>query len=238
MQKGSWGKEKGEGEGGRREGGRRRGKEKGEGEGERRRGKEKGEVEGGRRGEEGEGGKEKGEGEGGRRRGKEKEGEGGRNVMSIISVSPFQTLCMLFFYVLADCMRSVDAVFLLDTSDGVVDTVNPSFRQYINNAASFFNIRSDKSRVGFVTYSNTPTIHSDLDDHPNIPDFQNMVNGAVFTRGIRDIPSALDSANALLNPANNRGARPDSDGIPRIVILIAGNEIYNSTCNQCSKKIN
>ena len=76
--------------------------------------------------------------------------------------------------------------------------------------------------VGMAAYSSSSTIQFDLDDFTTTSSLQNAVSNVVFTGGSTNTPDALDDARLLLNPGNNRGARVNSEGIPKIAILITG----------------
>ena len=116
----------------------------------------------------------------------------------------------------------MDCVFLLDRSGSVGRTNHNIALQFINSVISFFTIASNASRVGMAAYSSSSTIQFDLDDFTTTSSLQNAVSNVVFTGGSTNTPDALDDARLLLNPGNNRGARVNSEGIPKIAILITG----------------
>lgn len=119
-------------------------------------------------------------------------------------------------------MRNVDCVFLLDRSGSVGSANHNIALQFINSVISFFNIGLDSSRVGMAAYSSSSSIQFDLDRFTTSSRLQNAVEGVSYTGGSTNTPAALDHARLLLNPANNRGARVNSLGIPKIAILITG----------------
>ena len=116
----------------------------------------------------------------------------------------------------------MDCVFLLDRSGSVGLTNHNIALNFISNVISFFTIGSNSSRVGMAAYSSSSAIQFDLDDHATSQALVNGVSRVVFTGGSTNTPSALDRARLLLNPTNNRGARLNSFGIPKIAILITG----------------
>ena len=129
-----------------------------------------------------------------------------------------------FVSVHIDCQRNIDAVFMLDRSGSVGLPNHLIALQFINTAVSFFNIGRSTSRVGVAAYSFSSNIEFDLNAHSSISSLQNAVGNIVFTGGATNTPDALDDALELLNPATNRGARPSSEGIPKIAILITGDK--------------
>ena len=62
-------------------------------------------------------------------------------------------------------------------------------------------------------YSDTSTVLFDLDDHSSVSALQQAINSVPYTGGFTNTPAALDDARLLLDPANNRGARPSSQGL-------------------------
>ncbi len=114
----------------------------------------------------------------------------------------------------------MDCVFLLDRSGSVGRTNHNIALNFINNVISFFTIGSSFSRIGMAGYSSSSAIQFDLDDHTTSQALVNGVSQVGYTGGSTNTPSALDHARLLLDPANNRGARPNSLGIPKIAISL------------------
>lgn len=123
---------------------------------------------------------------------------------------------------LADCVRNVDCVFLLDRSGSVGRSNHNIALQFINSVVSFFRISLNSTRVGMAAYSSSSSIQFDLNDLTTSTALQNRIGQVSYTGGSTNTPAALDHARLLLNPANNRGARANSQGIPKIAILITG----------------
>ena len=130
---------------------------------------------------------------------------------------------------LLDCERNVDCVFLLDRSGSVGRTNHDIALNFISNVISFFTIGSNSSRIGMAAYSSSSAIEFDLNTHTTSQALVNAVSQVRFTDGSTNTPSALDHARFLLDPANNRGARSNSLGIPKIAILITGRYVYAAT---------
>ena len=115
-------------------------------------------------------------------------------------------------------------VFILDRSGSVGSSNHRLALQFMSTAVSFFSIGLDNTRVGVVTYSSSSSVAFDLDARSTLRSLQDAIEGIAYTGGATNTPAALDSARYLLNPTNNRGARPNSKGIPKIAILITGKE--------------
>ena len=124
--------------------------------------------------------------------------------------------------ILSDCDRNVDCVFVLDQSGSVGRSNHAIAIQFIQNIVAFFNIGLNQTRVGFVAYSSRAHREFDLNDHTTLNSLTTGLGNVNYRGGGTRTGRALDLTSTLLNPANNYGARPDSDGIPKIVVLITG----------------
>ncbi len=112
---------------------------------------------------------------------------------------------------------------MLDRS-GSVGRINHGLAlDFIETAVSFFTIGSRFTRVGVVAYASSSSIQFDLNDYFTLSSLQSAINRVGYTGGGTNTPAALDHARFLLTPSNNRGARPNSAGLPKIAILITGN---------------
>ncbi len=122
----------------------------------------------------------------------------------------------------AYCAHNLDCVFILDRSGSVGRSNHAISLQFISIIVSFFSIGSNSSRIGMVAYSSNSQIQFDLDDFVTSSSLLNSIMNVVYTGGATNTPAALDHARLLLDPANNRGARADLLGIPKIAILMTG----------------
>ena len=118
---------------------------------------------------------------------------------------------------------------MLDRSGSVGYINHRRALDFINAAVSFFTIGRMYSRVGVVGYSGSSSIQFDLNRHRTLASLQRTIEAVRYTGGYTNTPAALDHARTLLNPSNNRGARPNSAGIPKIAILITGKVHSRST---------
>ena len=123
---------------------------------------------------------------------------------------------------LSDCDRSVDCVFVLDQS-GSVGIINHGIAiQFIQNVVAFFSIRLNQTRIGFVAYSGNDHLEFDLNDYTTLSSLTTRIGSINYRGGSTQTGRALNLASNVLNPDLNYGARPDDDGIPKIVVLITG----------------
>ena len=109
---------------------------------------------------------------------------------------------------------------MLDQSGSVGRNNHGIAIQFISNIVSFFSIGLETTRVGFVAYSTNSHIEFDLDDHTTLLTLQNEIESINYRGGWTATALALNDTRRLLNPSNNFGARPNSEGIPKIGVLI------------------
>ena len=119
-------------------------------------------------------------------------------------------------------MRNIDCVFVLDRSGSVGSNNHLIALQFINNVVSFFTIGSNATRVGMIAYASSSVIQFDLNQHSTVSSLQTAISNTFYTGGGTNTQAGLTDARTLLNPTNNRGARVNSLGIPKITILITG----------------
>ena len=71
-----------------------------------------------------------------------------------------------------------------------------------------------------MTYSTGATIRFDLDDHQTLHSLQSAIASVRYTGGYTATALALFLARIVLDPTRDYGARPLSNGIPRIAVLL------------------
>ncbi len=120
------------------------------------------------------------------------------------------------------CDRNIDVVFIIDQSGSVGSTNHNLAKQFISNVVSFFSISPTQTRVGIVTYSGSSRIEFDLLRYTNLGALTTAINNIPYRGGQTATALALEDARDALNPSRGYGARPASEGIPRIAILITG----------------
>ena len=143
---------------------------------------------------------------------------------ALLPSSP-QLLLMLLLYsyhIHAGCDRRIDCVFMLDRSGSVGRENHGIAIQFIRNVVSFFNIGLNATRVGLVAYSTSAHVEFFLNNHTTLPQLQEAISQVAYTRGRTSTALALNVTRIILNSSRPFGARPSSDGIPKIGILITG----------------
>ena len=135
------------------------------------------------------------------------------------------TYCCTYY---SDCDRNVDCVFILDQSGSVGRTNHGIAIQFIQNIVAFFSIGLNQTRVGFVGYSSNPRREFDLDDYTTLNSLTNRIGRVNYRGGGTRTGRALNLARETMNPASNYGARPDDEGVPKIVVLITGRQRFRT----------
>lgn len=122
----------------------------------------------------------------------------------------------------AGCDRRVDCVFMLDQSGSVGRTNHGIAIQFIENVVSFFSIGLNATRVGLVAFSSSAHVEFFLDDHTTLSQLQQAIGNVNYRGGRTSTALALNFTRVILNASLPYGARPNSEGIPKIGILITG----------------
>lgn len=120
----------------------------------------------------------------------------------------------------ADCEGNIDLCWMLDQSGSVGQSNHDTAKQFISNVVSFFTIGLSRTRVGFVAYSTSSHIEFELDEHTDLTSLQEAIEDVVYRGGWTATALALNDSRELLDPSFNNGARADSEGIPKIAVLL------------------
>ena len=127
---------------------------------------------------------------------------------------------VIFYHTILVCEANLDVVFVLDQSSSVGWKNNLKALKFIRNVIEFFSIGANKTQVGLITYSTSAKVRFDLDDYHSKWSILSAISSVNFIGGWTATALGLFQAGVLLNPVQNRGARPISDGIPRVIILL------------------
>ena len=71
-----------------------------------------------------------------------------------------------------------------------------------------------------ITFSTGSRIEFPLDTHRDLPSLQNAILNVPYRDGWTATAWGLYLARVMLTPGGAYGARPNSDGVPRIAVLI------------------
>lgn len=111
---------------------------------------------------------------------------------------------------------------MLDQSGSVGEDNHGIAIQFIQSVVSFFNIGLNATRVGLVAYSSSAHVEFFLHDHSTLSQLQTAIGDVNYRGGRTATALALNFARLMLDPSEPYGARPNSEGIPKIGILITG----------------
>ena len=118
------------------------------------------------------------------------------------------------------CDAVVDLVFIQDQSGSVGATGHSQALQFMVDVVNFFRIAPNETQIGLVTYSTEARVEFDLDDLQTKDEIQHEISSLTYPRGWTATALGLFQAGVILNPAEGRGSRPLSEGIPKIAVLI------------------
>lgn len=118
------------------------------------------------------------------------------------------------------CETNVDIVFIADQSGSVGFYNHLKSLQFMIDVIDFFNVAPNATQVGLITYSTFAHVRFDLDDISSKQEMQNLISHISYPGGYTATALGLFQAGVILNPNEYRGARPLSDGVPRIAVLI------------------
>ena len=121
-----------------------------------------------------------------------------------------------------DCNRQLDGVFILDQSTSVGQDNHEIAKTLVKKTVSFFNIAPQLSRFGLIAYSTREHLEFDLNHHTSLSSLLTGIDSVRYRGGWSATALGLNAARDLLNPQYPFGARPHSEGIPKIAILITG----------------
>lgn len=132
------------------------------------------------------------------------------------------TACDHDIHAPADCERNIDCVFIVDESGSVRRHNYDIAKQFVENVVSFFSIGRQQTRVGYISYSSGTRTAFNLNTHTTLPALQRAIRSVRYHGGLTYTAAALHAAKNMLTPSRGLGARADSEGIPKIAILLTG----------------
>ena len=127
---------------------------------------------------------------------------------------------MFFSFLISVCDINVDLVFVSDQSGSVGPANSRISLNFISSVIDFFNIGKNDTQVGLVTYSTFAQVRFDLDDFHSKMQIQQAIRNVPYFGGSTATALGLFQAGVFLNPSEQRGARPFSAGVPKIVVLL------------------
>ena len=111
---------------------------------------------------------------------------------------------------------------MLDQSGSVGRDNHDLALEFMEAVVNFFEVGSDLTRVGVFTFSTGAREDFDLDRHLTNQKVTRAIGRIRYRGGWTHTALALNLATNAFSDPSSRGARPVSDGIPRVVVLITG----------------
>ena len=120
-------------------------------------------------------------------------------------------------YTVSGCnIAGVDLVFVLDSSGSIGATNFNSMRNFVTTVVNALNIGQNRSQVGVIVFSDVVRIQFHLNTYSNKASLLSAIPSIPY------IGSGTNTADALYTLINEGfdGARPVSQGIPRVAIVV------------------
>ena len=113
-------------------------------------------------------------------------------------------------------IAGIDLVFVLDSSGSIGSTNFRTIRNFVNTFVNTLEIGPTRSQVGVIRYSGSAQVLFNLNTYSDRTSLMSAVSNIRYTRGGTDTADAL----YLLAIQGFVGARPLSEGVPRVAIVV------------------
>ena len=122
--------------------------------------------------------------------------------------------------VFLDCnVNGLELFFVSDTSGSIGSSNYQLMKSFMHDIANTFEIGPNNIQVGVLSYASYPSFQFYLNTYSNKADVLSAINSLPYTGGGTDTAAALNSVGSYAFTEAN-GARPASEGIPKVVIVI------------------
>ena len=121
----------------------------------------------------------------------------------------------------------------MDESGSVGSSNFELMKDFVYDISNSFDVGPDAVRIGVQTYSSGYTFEFYLNTYTVKTDVLNKINSIVFNGGGTNTAGALDGIFSYAFTETN-GARPSSQGIPRITIVITDGQSNNPSATATS----
>ena len=124
-----------------------------------------------------------------------------------------------FFSELGCNVNALELFFVTDESTSVGSANYQIMKQFIRNITSAYEIGPDDVQVGLLSYSSSHTFQFFLNTYSTRSSVLSAIDALPYTGGGTNTAGALDAIRSQAFTEAN-GARPASEGVPRVVIVI------------------
>ena len=122
------------------------------------------------------------------------------------------------FYI--ECnVNGLELFFVTDSSGSIGSSNYELMKSFMYNITDTFEIGPNNVQVGVLSYESYPTFRFYLNTYTNKAGVLSAINSLPFTSGGTDTAAALNAVRSYAFTEGN-GARPASEGIPKVVIVI------------------
>ena len=110
-------------------------------------------------------------------------------------------------------------IFVMDASGSVGSSNFQTMKTFVYNIVNSFDVGLDSVRVGVMSYGSSYTFHFYLNTYSSKSSILSAINSLPYSGGGTDTASALNAVRTI-GFTTSKGARPLSNGVPRIAIVI------------------
>ena len=129
-------------------------------------------------------------------------------------------LILLYFGSFTDCKANDIELFFVTDSSGSIGFYNYELmKSFMHDITNTFEIGPNNVQVGVLSYASYPILQFYLNTHSNKADVLSAINSLPYTSGGTDTAAALNYVRSYGFTESN-GARPASEGIPKVIIVI------------------
>lgn len=116
-------------------------------------------------------------------------------------------------------MSGIDIYFVLDESGSVGSSNYQLMKQFVYNTVNEFDIGSDETQVGVISYSSSATAQFYLNTYHDKSALLTAINNLPYNGGFTNTAAALNLLRQSGFTSAN-GGRPQTQAIPRVAVVI------------------
>lgn len=138
-------------------------------------------------------------------------------------------------YSIADCpIAGIDLVFVLDSSGSIGSSNFQLIREFVTSIVDALEIGPNQSQVGIIQFSSSATRLFGLTTYNTKASLLQAIRNIIYSGGGTSTASAL----SLLSGQGFTGVRSDSQGIPRVAIVVTdGNSNDRAATTQAAQAL-
>ena len=135
---------------------------------------------------------------------------------------------MAFLFSKTECRVSgIDIFFVLDESGSVGSGNYQTMRQFVHNTVNEFDIGPDDTQVGVISYSYFARVQFLLNTYHDKTSLLTAINNLPYNHGHATYTDQGINLMRTIGFNSNNGARPQSQAIPRVAVVITDGHSHN-----------